>query len=680
MAMASGITYENIMLNFNNVLTSKIISLAIAVSFLMTDISYVGAYQQGSLRVPMGEKRTLERVGKEMRRQSGAQPSVVTKALRQEARERNLRQGNLEDNPAGLESSVILLQNLDTGEQIELQKRPVKGVYHFDIWAKDALVSGSNLDVSENESWVIVRQIAVGNDDYSYNGQGIGRTILRYLADYAYARGKGIKIITTHNMGIVTLCYKYLTSHAMYVFRDGKEQTYEQVNWLEENGLLTISISGQIPISGMEKVLCNLRFEKIHGKDKFVYRSTKRDILAVQDQEDALAREINIRLEGGRVKVTWRNPGRKDPIYYQVYVQKPIKGIAMSYEALAEYALPVVTPAPTAIPATGTIVTSKFPDSLGFEDDPWADHDFRKGLLNDYQELAGPEVEGLIDDAIGKIKRRIAINLPEIKIRLLNNAGTSGIPRYEGAPLHEQDFVVGEREKDSLILYITPRFYAGHLKNNPLLLADRITHEFGELFAGDSHARVSRYLWIYPVRHKKLTIPVYLKACVDIALQEGDVDTLQQLGRIAASSEPHPNDQQGMFKKYLIARVFELKARQDLVQQSPVPRRILWVSEERERDIISGLTDFIRDHKDVAASLKVKFIVEHWEYFQAISGERPYPYMALLEKLLESRGRGWVVENWEDIAAVLKICVSNLIPGQRGAFVLVWALNNYLFS
>src|SRR3989338_7214681 len=71
--MLLGIAYEKIMLNFTNTLTSKIISLAIAVSFILADISYAGAYQQGSLRVPMGEKRTLERVGKEMKRQSGAQ-------------------------------------------------------------------------------------------------------------------------------------------------------------------------------------------------------------------------------------------------------------------------------------------------------------------------------------------------------------------------------------------------------------------------------------------------------------------------------------------------------------------------------------------------------------------------------------------------------------------------------
>ena len=51
------------MLNFNNTLTSKIIVLIAAVSFLMTDISYAGAYQQGSLRVPVGKKSTYDRMG-----------------------------------------------------------------------------------------------------------------------------------------------------------------------------------------------------------------------------------------------------------------------------------------------------------------------------------------------------------------------------------------------------------------------------------------------------------------------------------------------------------------------------------------------------------------------------------------------------------------------------------------
>lgn len=51
------------MLNVNNTITSKIIALIVAVSFLLTDISYAGAYQQGSLRVPMGEKSTYGRIG-----------------------------------------------------------------------------------------------------------------------------------------------------------------------------------------------------------------------------------------------------------------------------------------------------------------------------------------------------------------------------------------------------------------------------------------------------------------------------------------------------------------------------------------------------------------------------------------------------------------------------------------
>lgn len=50
------------MLNFNNNLTSKIISLITAVSFLLADISYAGICQQDSLRVPVGGKRTYYRV------------------------------------------------------------------------------------------------------------------------------------------------------------------------------------------------------------------------------------------------------------------------------------------------------------------------------------------------------------------------------------------------------------------------------------------------------------------------------------------------------------------------------------------------------------------------------------------------------------------------------------------
>src|SRR3989338_2910157 len=54
------VAYKKTMSNFNNTPTSKIISLAIAVSFLMADISYAEAYQQGSLRVPVGEGYTYK--------------------------------------------------------------------------------------------------------------------------------------------------------------------------------------------------------------------------------------------------------------------------------------------------------------------------------------------------------------------------------------------------------------------------------------------------------------------------------------------------------------------------------------------------------------------------------------------------------------------------------------------
>ncbi len=72
------------MTNFNNTLTSKIISLAIAVLFLLTDFSYAGAYSQGSLRVPIGQGGTYNRVGKVMREQTVAQPPVSTVALEPE--------------------------------------------------------------------------------------------------------------------------------------------------------------------------------------------------------------------------------------------------------------------------------------------------------------------------------------------------------------------------------------------------------------------------------------------------------------------------------------------------------------------------------------------------------------------------------------------------------------------
>lgn len=64
------------MLNFNNTLTSKIISLIIAVSFLMTDISYAGAFQEGLLRVPVGEKRTSNRMEELIRKQAAVQLAV----------------------------------------------------------------------------------------------------------------------------------------------------------------------------------------------------------------------------------------------------------------------------------------------------------------------------------------------------------------------------------------------------------------------------------------------------------------------------------------------------------------------------------------------------------------------------------------------------------------------------
>src|SRR3989338_7712512 len=75
-----GIAYEKIMLNFNNTLTSKIISLAVAVSFLLADISYAGVYQQDSLRVPVGEGETYNRKKRAGGREGEARPSVSAPA------------------------------------------------------------------------------------------------------------------------------------------------------------------------------------------------------------------------------------------------------------------------------------------------------------------------------------------------------------------------------------------------------------------------------------------------------------------------------------------------------------------------------------------------------------------------------------------------------------------------
>lgn len=220
---------------------------------------------------------------------------------------------------------IIRLKNLLTGEDFELslvgsKKKGSEGEYM--LWLGGVLIEDSNFIFYESERRILVRNIFVGKQSYKHTSKGIGLTILRYLAAYAKAKGKELRIGQTNNYGLMRLCYRYISPKAKY--RIGNKYKYfGDVDWLRQYGPVVINIGGI-----GKNVLWGGRFSmgRRGNEMKYVKGSCYPEKMAF------IADDIRVTNKQGEVEVAWKESSKKEE--FQVRLAKYLDHISIAADDL----------------------------------------------------------------------------------------------------------------------------------------------------------------------------------------------------------------------------------------------------------------------------------------------------------------------------------------------------------
>jgi hypothetical protein len=238
----------------------------------------------------------------------------------------------------------IYLQNELTGENFELYRTSKKDAkrkeYILRIGGKK--IKGSEFIFSEFSDKIYIHNIYVGYENYRYTSQGIGLTVLRYIARRCVNKGKNIEFSSTENYGLIRLCYKYLSAKTRYVV-DNKELYFGDVDWLRDFGPIEISIikkngfewCGQFLI---EKNTDIMKFLKVIPYDSPHLRK--------------FAEEIVVTNREGMVKITWKDLNKIDlEIKFQISIPVLIQGIKIDVEDLMLDSKNLILPSTQRLPS-----------------------------------------------------------------------------------------------------------------------------------------------------------------------------------------------------------------------------------------------------------------------------------------------------------------------------------------
>lgn len=224
---------------------------------------------------------------------------------------------------------TIRLKNIITGEPLELRKVKSEEGHKYRLWENGQGLKATNLLFYDKDDVIDVANIFVGGfykeGGYAYTSRGIGKTVLKYLKHYALGESKGIIVTNTKNYGLIRLCSKYLSSKAIYRV-NGAEKYFEQVDWLEELGPITIEISDK------EKLIWSGRFNKDKSSD--IMGLLKEE--CYDDKAKDFAEKIIVINNNSRVELQWKDSYKPNTeIYFQVELDFVVSWIKISAEDLA---------------------------------------------------------------------------------------------------------------------------------------------------------------------------------------------------------------------------------------------------------------------------------------------------------------------------------------------------------
>jgi hypothetical protein len=222
------------------------------------------------------------------------------------------------------EQNTIRLKNIVTGTDFELRRINPR-LNSFSVWVDNTKLD-SLFEFDEDEDIIAVHNMSLPSE---YVSQGIGLTILEYLAGRAKIKGKDLVLYNVISYAVARMCYEHISKKALYRINKNDERRFEEIDWLNEFGPMEIQVADKY----------RLLYKKTAGAEPFAYLPSQNNDLKTRDMEDKLGKTISVRIENGKVLAAWNSAAGKAPLNYQVFNSKWIWNIYIRNEDIMSTAV-----------------------------------------------------------------------------------------------------------------------------------------------------------------------------------------------------------------------------------------------------------------------------------------------------------------------------------------------------
>jgi len=223
-------------------------------------------------------------------------------------------EGSVMQGPEIEKTGIIRLKNVSNGKDFELRRTDPEQ-NSFSVWI-DNVELDSSFEFDEDADTISIHNMAIPAVNTS---QGIGLTVLEYLAERTKMRGKDLILYNVFSYAVARMCYEHISKDARYRINIENRQSFEEIDWFGKLGPIKIRIADQ----------SFLKYEKASGSEEFVYLLSENDDLQARAMEDNLSKTISVRLEDGKVLAAWNSSAGKEPLAYQVFLSKEIFDISI---------------------------------------------------------------------------------------------------------------------------------------------------------------------------------------------------------------------------------------------------------------------------------------------------------------------------------------------------------------
>lgn len=234
---------------------------------------------------------------------------VAENALRYAFRPSLVARGNQAGQTLAVpEAKTIRLKNIVTGKDFELRETS-PGYNSFSVWIDDVELD-SLFEFDEDRGAIRVHTMGVPSE---YTAQGIGLTVLRYLAERAKMKGKDLVLHSVLSYAVARMCFEHISENAQYRIEGENWQSFEQIDWFDKLGPIVIGIADRY----------FLKYEKEPGSEELKYLLSQNDDLQARD-ENEFAKTISVRLENGKIVAARTSSFGNEPLAYQVFLSEKV--------------------------------------------------------------------------------------------------------------------------------------------------------------------------------------------------------------------------------------------------------------------------------------------------------------------------------------------------------------------